>query len=110
MRWSIRLPWMSICGSQLVTTIQNLDVLHAGQINPSLRIDPTQIRNLVQFMRRNYSAMCFDLSGNLERYLDRDHAGIEARVILVCTPEIPSLQLAREKLQFLRTWTWKPAP
>jgi pilus assembly protein CpaE len=87
---------------QLVTTIGNLDVLHAGQINPSLRIDPTQIRNLVQFMRRNYNSLCFDLSGNLERY-SIEIMQESKRVILVCTPEIPSLHLAREKLQFLRT-------
>jgi pilus assembly protein CpaE len=87
---------------QLVTTIGNLDVLHAGQINPSLRVEPTQIRNLVQFMRRNYTALCFDLSGNLERY-SLELMQESKRVILVCTPEIPSLHLAREKLQFLRS-------
>ena len=52
----------------MVTKIGNLDVLHAGPINPSLRIEPAQIRHLIQFMRRNYQALCFDLSGNLERY------------------------------------------
>lgn len=87
---------------QLVTTIGSLDVLHAGTINPSLRIDPTQIRNLVPFMRRNYTALCFDLSGNLERY-SIEIMQESKRVILVCTPEIPSLHLAREKLQYLRT-------
>ncbi len=87
---------------QLVTTIGNLDVLHAGQINPSLRIEPTQIRNLVQFMRRNYTSLCFDLSGNLERY-SMEIMQESKRVLLVCTPEIPSLHLAREKLQYLRT-------
>lgn len=87
---------------QLVTTVGGLDVLHAGQINPSLRIDGTQIRNLVQFMRRNYTALCFDLSGNLERY-SLEIMQESKRVLLVCTPEIPSLHLAREKLQYLRT-------
>ncbi len=87
---------------QLVTTLGNLDVLHAGQINPSLRVEPTQIRNLVQFMRRNYTALCFDLSGNLERY-SLELMQESKRVMLVCTPEIPSLHLAREKLQFLRS-------
>lgn len=87
---------------QLVTSIGNLDVLHAGQINPNLRIEPTQIRNLIQFMRRNYRAMCFDLSGNLERY-SLEIMQESKRVLLVCTPEIPSLHLAREKLIFLRT-------
>ncbi len=87
---------------QLVTAIGNLDVLHAGQINPSLRIEPTQIRNLMQFLRRNYRAMCFDLSGNLERY-SVEIMQESKRVLLVCTPEIPSLHLAREKMSYLRT-------
>jgi pilus assembly protein CpaE len=87
---------------QLVTPIGNLDVLHAGQINPSLCIEPTQIRNLIQFLRRNYRAMCFDLSGNLERY-SMEIMQQSKRVLLVCTPEIPSLHLAREKMIFLRT-------
>jgi pilus assembly protein CpaE len=86
---------------QLVTSRENLDVLHAGRINPSLRIEPTQIRNLVQFMRRNYQALCFDLSGNLERYA-LEIMQESKRVLLVCTPEIPSLHLAREKMQYLR--------
>ncbi len=87
---------------QLVTSIGKLDVLHAGQINPGIRIDPSQIRNLVAFLRRNYTALCFDLSGNLERYsIELMHES--KRVLLICTPEIPSLHLAREKLQFLRT-------
>lgn len=87
---------------QLVTAeTDNLDVLHAGRVNPNLRIEPSQVRNLIQFMRRNYQSVMFDLSGNLERY------SIEVmqearRVFLVCTPEIPSLHLAREKLAFLR--------
>lgn len=92
---------------QLVTTIGSLDVLHAGTINPSLRIDPTQIRNLVPFMRRNYNALCFDLSGNLERY-SIEIMQESKRVVLVCTPEIPSLHLAREKLQYLRTVDLEP--
>lgn len=92
---------------QLVTTIDKLDVLHAGQINPGLRIDPTQIRNLVSFMRRNYTSLCFDLSGNLERY-SIEIMQESKHVLLVCTPEIPSLHLAREKLQYLRSVDLEP--
>jgi Flp pilus assembly CpaE family ATPase len=87
---------------QLITPVGNMDVLHAGPINPSLRIEPTQIRNLVQFLRRNYRAMCFDLSGNLERY-SIEIMQESKRVLLVCTPEIPSLHLAREKMQYMRS-------
>jgi pilus assembly protein CpaE len=86
---------------QLVTTFDAMDVLHAGRINPNLRIEQGQIRNLTAFMRRNYSAICFDLSGNLERY-SLEIMEESKRVLLVCTPEIPSLHLAREKLTFLR--------
>ena len=86
---------------QLVTTMEQLDVLHAGRVNPNLRIEGTQIRNLVEFMRRNYDALCFDLSGNLEKY-SMELMQESKRIMLVVTPEIPSLHLAREKLHFLR--------
>jgi pilus assembly protein CpaE len=85
----------------MVTTLEKLDVLHAGKLNPDFRIEPTQIRHLMEFMRRNYSALCFDLSGNLERYsLEIMHES--KRIFLVCTPEIPSLHLAREKYLYLK--------
>ena len=87
---------------QLVTTFGQLDVLHAGRVNPNLRIEGAQIRALIDFMRRNYQAVCFDLSGNLERYSLEIMQDCK-RILLVCTPEIPSLHLAREKLHFLRT-------
>jgi pilus assembly protein CpaE len=85
----------------MVTTIDNLDVLHAGRLNPDFRIEPTQIRHMIDFMRRNYQALCFDLSGNLEKYsLEIMHEA--KKIFLVCTPEIPSLHLAREKYLYLR--------
>lgn len=87
---------------QLVTTFDQLDVLHAGRVNPNLRIEGAQIRGMIEFMRRNYQAVCFDLSGNLERYSIEIMQDCK-RVLLVCTPEIPSLHLAREKLHFLKT-------
>ena len=86
---------------QLVTSINGLDVLHAGKINPNIRVESQHIRALVEFMRRNYQALCFDLSGNLERY-SLEIMQEAKRVLVVCTPEIPSLHQAREKLQFLR--------
>jgi Flp pilus assembly CpaE family ATPase len=90
---------------QLVTPIgtpATMDVLHAGRVNPNLRVEPAQVRNLLQFMRRNYKALVFDMSGNLERY--SIEVMQESRsVFLVCTPEIPSLHLAREKMGFLKT-------
>jgi Flp pilus assembly CpaE family ATPase len=86
---------------QLVTTVSGMDVLHAGRINPSYRIDPAQVANLVAFMRRTYQVLCFDLSGNLEKY-SIELMQESKRILLVCTGEIPSLHLAREKMAFLR--------
>ena len=87
---------------QLVTSFDQLDVLHAGRVNPNLRIEGAQIRGMIDFARRNYQALCFDLSGNLERYSLEIMQDCK-RILLVCTPEIPSLHLAREKLHFLKT-------
>lgn len=87
---------------QLVTTVGNMDVLHAGKLNPGFRIEAAQIRHLIDFMRRNYRALCFDLSGNLEKYsLEIMHES--KKIFLVCTPEIPSLHLAREKYSFMKS-------
>jgi Flp pilus assembly CpaE family ATPase len=88
---------------QLVTSLGALDVLHAGRVNPHLRVEGAQIRALIDFARRNYQALCFDLSGNLERYSLEIMQDCK-RILLVCTQEIPSLHLAREKIAFLRNF------
>ncbi len=87
---------------QLTTRMGNLDVLHAGKLNPNHRIEAAQIRHLIDFLRRNYQGMVFDLSGNLERY-SFEIMQESKRIFLVCTPEIPALHLAREKFAFLRS-------
>lgn len=87
---------------QLISSKLGMDVLHAGRVNPNLRVEPTQVHNLIQFMRRNYEALVFDMSGNLERY-SIEVMQESRQVFLVCTPEIPSLHLAREKMGFLKT-------
>jgi pilus assembly protein CpaE len=87
---------------QLVTAIGSMDVLHAGKLNPGLRIEPAQVRYLIDFMRRNYKALCCDLSGNMEKY-SLEIMNESKRIFLICTPEIPSLHLAREKYSFLKS-------
>lgn len=88
---------------QLVTSIHGLDVLHAGRVNPNFRIEGAQIRGLIEFARRNYQALCFDLSGNLERYSIEIMHDCK-RILMVCTQEVASLHLAREKIAFLRNF------
>jgi pilus assembly protein CpaE len=86
---------------QLVSSAGSLDVLPVGKISPGFRIEPPQIRSMLDFARRQYKAICFDLSGNMEKYsVEIMHES--KRVFLVCTAELPALHLAREKLSFLR--------
>ena len=86
---------------QLVTSIGNLDVVHSGRLNPDKRLEGTHVRHIMDFARRNYRAVFLDLSGNLERFsVEAMHES--KKIFLVVTPEVPSLHLAREKLQYLR--------
>ncbi len=87
---------------QLVATSGEVDVLPSGRIQPGFRIEPAQVRSLLDYARRHYKTVCVDLSGNMEKYsLDVMH---EARLVfLVITAELPALHLAREKLSFLRS-------
>ena len=90
---------------QLVTTRDGLDVLHSGGMNPQAHweIPPTQ--GLIDFARRRYRALFFDMSGNLERhsmYLMQE----SRRILVVCNPEIGSLYQAREKIRFLDAMGW----
>jgi len=87
--------------ADLVTPVGNVDVMQAGKITPNVQIEPEQIAAFVRFSRRLYSALCFDLSG----HFDRASMAVlteSKRIFLVCTPEIPSMHLAKQKLEFLR--------
>jgi pilus assembly protein CpaE len=87
---------------KIVSSKDNLDVLPAGSMKPGFRIEAAQIRHIIDYARRHYSAICVDLSGMMERYsLEILHEA--KRVYLVTTAELPALHLAREKLAFLRS-------
>ena len=88
--------------AKIVTSKDNLDILPAGKLSPGFRIEAAQIRNILGYARRHYSAICVDLSGMMEKYsIEILHEA--KRVYLVTTAELPSLHLAREKLAFLRS-------
>ncbi len=87
---------------QLVTSLGDLDVLHSGRLNPGHRIEPSQMRHLVEFMRRYYRLIAIDLSGNMEKY-SIEIMEESRRIFLVTTAEISSLHLARERYNYLKT-------
>ena len=88
--------------SKLISKSGGLDVLPTGPLRPGYRIEPAQVKQILLFARRLYSAVCIDLSGMLEKFsIEVMHES--KRIFLVCTPELPSLHLAREKVNYLRT-------
>ncbi len=86
---------------QLVSSVQGVDILPNGRLEPGTRIEPKQIHRMLNFARRQYDVICADLSGNMERY-SIELMMESKRIFLVTTPEIPPLHLARQRLNFLR--------
>jgi pilus assembly protein CpaE len=86
---------------QLVSHRDGLDILHSGGVNPQAYLDPPQVQGLIDFARASYNALCFDMSGNMERH-SLQVMQESKRVFLVCNPEPGSLFLGREKVEFLR--------
>ncbi|HWR50589.1 MAG TPA: hypothetical protein VN428_05755 [Bryobacteraceae bacterium] len=87
---------------KLVVSRGALDVIPAGPMQPGFRIDPAQVRYVINFARRNYTVVCADLSGLMERFaVELMHES--KYIFLVCTPELGSVYLARQKLDFLRS-------
>ncbi len=87
----------------LVVRNGNLDVLGSGYVTPGQRMETGATRDLLSFWRRNYSAVCADHSGNMERYsiemlMESDE------ILLVSTAEIAPLHLARTKMNLLREY------
>lgn len=87
---------------KLVHSVGNLDILTAGVSRPGFRLESAQIHYLLEFARRNYHVICVDLSGLLEKY-SVELMQESKRIYVVCTPELPSLHLARQRVDFLRS-------
>jgi pilus assembly protein CpaE len=86
---------------RLVATVRKLDVLPAGPLAPEFRLAGTQVGYLAEFWRRMYSTICVDLSGDMELH-SLEVMQESKQIFLVCTPEMPSLHLAKAKYTYLR--------
>jgi len=88
--------------TRLVVPVGSLEVLTAGRLNPGHRIDPAYLQPLMGFARRSHDVVAVDLSGMMERF-SIELMSETSRILLVCTPEIPSLHLASQKLRYLNS-------
>ncbi len=87
----------------LIVNKGKLDILGSGYVTPGQRLETGATRDLLAFWRRNYQAVCADHSGNMERYSIEMLMDSE-EILLVTTPEIAPLHLARTKMNLLREY------
>jgi pilus assembly protein CpaE len=87
---------------QLISSLGDLDILHAGQPTLGYRIESDKVLRFLDFARRTYEAIVCDVSGNLELF-STELMRQSKRIFLVCTPEVGALHLAREKLAVFRS-------
>ncbi len=84
---------------QMIMRHEHLDLIVAGRSAPDRRLEPSHMRHLLGYARRSYQAICLDVP-NLTAVMLETLASA-SKVFVVCTPEMHSLFLAREKHRFL---------
>lgn len=88
--------------ARCVVLADNLHIICGGPANPRNPFTPYQMRSLLELLGPDYSTLCVDLTGSMETYA-LELMRRSRRILLVCTSETPSIELAREKLLFLKT-------
>lgn len=85
----------------LISQIGNLHLLGSGAADLSKVFVAEQFRRLLDFAVRQYSLVVVDLPGTMEEY-ECDVLMRSKRIMLVCTPDIGALHVARRKAQWLQ--------
>lgn len=82
--------------NDIVTHVQNFSLLAASNIHTVPQVSPWEYRRLIAFVRPRYEHVVFDLpevvNDATEAIVSNAHC-----VYVVCTPEVPSLILARRR-------------
>jgi Flp pilus assembly CpaE family ATPase len=85
--------------SSLVSQTGNLHLLGSGAGNFSQTFLPEQFRKLLDFAVRQYSVIAVDLPGAMADY-ECEVLMRAKRILMVCTPDIGALHVARRKAQW----------
>lgn len=85
--------------SSLVAQLGNLHLLGSGAGDFSRAFPPQNFRQLLDYAVRQYSVIAIDLPGAMEEY-ECDVLLRSKRIMLVCTPDIGALHVARRKCQW----------
>jgi Flp pilus assembly CpaE family ATPase len=78
-----------------------LHLLGSGAGDFSRTFLPEQFRKLVDYAVRRYSVVAVDLPGTMEEY-ECDVLLRAQRILMVCTPDVGALHVARRKAQWFR--------
>lgn len=88
---------------RLRVPVDDLDVLPNGAIDLRPGLDHEALGSFLEFVRQRYRYVIADLSGTLEPF-SIDILRESHRILLVVEPELPSLHMAQEKIQFLEAF------
>ena len=84
---------------EMVLRHNDLDLIVAGRSTPDRHLEASHMRHLVSYARRSYATICLDVPNLTKVMLETLSAA--SRIFIVCTPELNSLFMAREKHRFL---------
>lgn len=87
--------------NRIVSKYGNLDVLRSGQLPLGERVSASQAEHVLDFARRKYDVVCVDLPGP-GGDLAASVMAQSSHILLLCTPELSALHLARRRLEDLR--------
>lgn len=87
--------------SNLVSQIGNLHMLGSGAADFANPFEADRFTALLDFAVRQYALVAVDLPGSMEDY-ECSVLLRATRILLVCTPDIDALHLARRKAQWFR--------
>ncbi|MBL8233405.1 MAG: hypothetical protein JNL98_33220 [Bryobacterales bacterium] len=87
--------------NRIVSKYGNLDVLRSGQLPLGERVSAAQAEHVLDFSRRKYDVVCVDLPGP-GGDLAASVMAQSSHILLLCTPELSALHLARRRLEDLK--------
>ena len=87
--------------ASLISQRGNLHLLGSGAGDFSHSFSPEQFRKLLDFAVRQYSVVAIDLPGAMADY-ECEVLLRAKRILMVCTPDIGALHVARRKAQWFR--------
>ncbi|MGA2215596.1 MAG: hypothetical protein ABSH31_20150 [Bryobacteraceae bacterium] len=83
--------------TQMIGKWDELDVLHAGELNPPATLTSASLEVVLGFVRSQYDTVCADLASSLDPFTVQVLREAR-RIFLVTTPEVVPLHMAKHRL------------